>query len=534
MAGVTDSASESDSRSHPLRLDDISTADNPTRTTTTLTVAGLIGMCMIAASGALVGPYGPTGSTLERRVTDVLPVGTAGTVLGTILLVLGLVLVFGAWILVGLALRKGAPLRPLIRMSVLWSLPLIVAPPLYSRDVYSYAALGKMVSHHLSPYHGGPARLGVSSFVPPVSSVWLHTRSPYGPVFISLASMATRLAGTSVVNAVILLRLLEVLGLVLIALGLPTLANAAGKDPARAIWLGICNPLVLVHFIGGAHNDALMVGLIVCGLALTYAGRPYLGVVACTLAAAVKAPGAIAVLFVVIHVLRATPPESRRKVLLRLSGVGAAVFLLATVVTGLGWGWIAALGVPGSTHVLLTPTIVLGRIASPILGRTVASAGATVVGYIALVVGLTYLVWRAPVLGTTRACGLALALLVVAGPIVLPWYALWAVVVLAPAGRRIERGFAILASVVLTLALEPSGAAMPDLMLILMVVALAAVAASINLPSVRRWIRNELAPAIDEYRQLGRLDRIPAIAVRILASSRPTRRRRGVPSLHPS
>src|SRR5690348_13138359 len=110
--GAKRPASNCESGTHPLADDAISNVDDasqwPTRTTTTLTVIGLIGMFQIAASGALVGPHGPTGSTLESRVSGILPVGTAGTVLGTILLALGLVMVFGAWILVGLLLRKGA------------------------------------------------------------------------------------------------------------------------------------------------------------------------------------------------------------------------------------------------------------------------------------------------------------------------------------------------------------------------------------------------------------------------------------------
>jgi alpha-1,6-mannosyltransferase len=33
----------------------------------------------------------------------------------------------------------------------LWSTPLLVAPPMFSNDIYSYAAQGEMVSHHISP-----------------------------------------------------------------------------------------------------------------------------------------------------------------------------------------------------------------------------------------------------------------------------------------------------------------------------------------------------------------------------------------------
>jgi hypothetical protein len=489
----------------------------PKNSTAALTLMGLVGMSSIATAAAFVGPHGQTSSWVERDVESWIPSGTAGTVLGIMALSFGLALVVTAWIMLGLLLRRGASLRPLVRIAALWSVPLMVGPPIYSRDVYSYAALGDMVNHHLSPYHGGPALLGSSRFVLPVSSVWLRTPSPYGPLFLSLASAAVRAAGNDVVRAVITLRLLEVLGMALIAVSLPTLANAAGKDPARALWLGVCNPLVLLHFIAGAHNDALFVGLIVGGLALAYSNRPALAVVASILATAVKATGAIGVAFVIVHAVHASTNGTRLRTLFRLTTLGAAAFVFATWVTGIGWGWIGALSIPGSTHVLLTPTLALAQVISNVVGHNALVLTVTgALGYLIMGAGIAFLLWRAPVLGTTRACGLALALVVAAGPVVFPWYALWAVIVLAPAGRRIERGYAIFASVVLTLVLEPSGSAMPNIVLIAAVALLAAVAIATALPPVRRWIRNELARSIDEYRTSGQRDHLIGLARRAL------------------
>jgi hypothetical protein len=94
---------------------------------------------------------------------------------------------------------------------------------------------------------------------------------------------------------------------------------------------------------------------------------------------------------------------------------------------------------------------------------------------------------------------------VACGPIVLPWYALWPVVVLSAVGRRIERGFAIFASVVLAITLEPSGSVMPDAVLMSAVVVMALVVIAIAYRPTRRWIRGDLASAIDHYRSLGRL-----------------------------
>jgi alpha-1,6-mannosyltransferase len=363
------------------------------------------------------------------------------------------------------------------------------------------------VSRHISPYSHGPASLGASSFLAPVSHAWLTTPSPYGPFFLRLANVAVRLSGSSVVNAIMILRLFEVAGVVLIAVSLPRLAKAAGKDPARAVWLGVCNPLVLFHFIGGGHNDALMIGLIVAGLALaTTANRPVLGVLLCVLAATIKVPAIIPAGFIILDSARRAPAEKRVAVFAKLSAVGSVGFVAVAWACNLGWGWVGALGIPGTNRTLLTPTTFLAHWIAHVTGHEtevlnlVRTAGA-----ITTVVGVAYLLWRAPKIGTVRACGFALALVVALGPIVLPWYVLWGLIVLAAVGRRIERGFAIFASLVLSIVVQPSGSSMPDVVLMLAVVVLTVLAIAIAWRPVRRWIRTDLAFAIEEYRRRGRI-----------------------------
>jgi len=51
-----------------------------------------------------------------------------------------------------LKLHPGSSLKSLWWMLLVWATPMIVAPPLFSRDVFSYAAQGEMSSYHLSPY----------------------------------------------------------------------------------------------------------------------------------------------------------------------------------------------------------------------------------------------------------------------------------------------------------------------------------------------------------------------------------------------
>ena len=48
----------------------------------------------------------------------------------------------------------------------------------------------------------------------------------------------------------------------------PLLARSLKHDPAHAVLLGAGSPLVLLSLLAGDHNDALMVGLLVAGLAV--------------------------------------------------------------------------------------------------------------------------------------------------------------------------------------------------------------------------------------------------------------------------
>jgi len=143
----------------------------------------------------------------------------------------------------------------------------------------------------------------------------------------------------------------------------------------------------------------------------------------------------------------------------------------------MGWGLGRALGVPGVNARCSRPARSSRHFVSMAVGHD-----ATVTEVLALALPVAHGDRRGlpdlarPEIGTVRACGLALALVVALGPIVLPWYALWALVILAAGGNTSERGYAVLASLAFLIVLEPSGSAMPDLMLMIILVVLAAAA----------------------------------------------------------
>ena len=244
----------------------------------------------------------------------------------------------------------------------LWFAPLVAAMPLYSRDLYSYAAQGLLWDQGLSPYDHVVRELD-SPWRGSTAPTWLDSSTPYGPVWLLLARAVAAVSGELWV-ALLLLRLLAVVGVVVLAWAVPDVARRLGWSPVRAIWLGVAVPLVGAHFVGGAHNDALMVGAVLGGLALALRGRFAVACVVIALGAMVKVTAVIALPFVAIlwarHVASARASGTDGTAYARwgdvvragaLTAVCAGVpMVLGGVVTGLGFSWLNPTGTPGKNE----------------------------------------------------------------------------------------------------------------------------------------------------------------------------------------
>jgi alpha-1,6-mannosyltransferase len=361
--------------------------------------------------------------------------------LGIALATAGMLVLVAAWWRVG---RHGPPVRWTVRTTALWCLPLLCAPPLFSRDVYAYAAQGDLFAHGLDPYTAGPAALP-SEWLGSISPTWWDSPAPYGPLFLMLARTAVGLSGGHLLVAVLLLRLAALAGVLLVAVYLPRLARACGTDARTATWLGLGSPLLLTHLASGAHNDALMLGLLVAGLAYAVERHAVAAAALVGLAAAVKAPAALALPFVAVLAF----PRVWRG--LAVAGaVAVAAFAAVTAVSGLGLGWVQALRTPGDSVQWTSLPTGLGLAAGWVLGSrepalTVARAVGTLVALV--VVGLLW--WRVRGRGgdpraVVAACGWSLAVVVLLAPAFHPWYALWALVPLAAStvDGRVRAGLA--------------------------------------------------------------------------------------------
>ncbi|KUO17812.1 polyprenol phosphomannose-dependent alpha 1,6 mannosyltransferase MptB [Streptomyces dysideae] len=415
---------------------------------------GLAGTACLAAGGETSGAL---------PVRELLAPSSAHAALGLVGVHFGVVLLIAAWALLGRLIRRPDPPTPraLLLVLAIWAAPLLLAPPLFSRDVYSYLAQGAMVDAHIDVYAHGPSRLG-GPLADEVAPIWRHTGAPYGPVFLAVASALAGVTRGELPAGLFGMRLVALLGVALMAATLPRLARHSGADPAAALWLGALNPLVLLHLVAGAHNDAIMLGLLGVGLVAALGRWPVLGAVLVTLAALVKAPAVLGLAAVVVLQVRTGRHPARAVLTTTLAA--AATTVAATAVAGTGYGWIGALNAPVSPQNWAL-TSLLGRATRALLehlGSDLAPLAVPVWHAFGVVAAVTavLVIWIRLRPRPVYALGLSLAAVAALGPAIRPWYALWGLFLIAAAAPSTSVRHRVAAVTgVLALSVLPSGGA---------------------------------------------------------------------------
>ncbi|MGL4304574.1 MAG: polyprenol phosphomannose-dependent alpha 1,6 mannosyltransferase MptB, partial [Mycobacteriaceae bacterium] len=259
---------------------------------------GLIASCSICFGSFGSGAIRKQDPLLENLHLSWLRFGH-GLALSSAILWIGVVLMIFSWIcLIKKALDRSESVNELQGTVLLWLTPLLFSVPVFSRDAYSYLAQGALLRDGFDPYKVGPVE-NPGLLLDNVSTIWTTTTAPYGPAFILIAKFATILAGNNVVFGTIVLRLCMLPGILALLWSLPRIAKHFGNNPALAIWLVPLNPLVLIHLVGGVHNEMLMVGLLCLGIALVLEHRHPSGIAVVTVAVAIKATAALALPFLV-------------------------------------------------------------------------------------------------------------------------------------------------------------------------------------------------------------------------------------------
>ncbi len=436
---------------------------------------GLAGSVLLAVAG--YGAGARPGASPFGRLPDSQQLAQPWYVIGLACWSLGLLMLVSAWCLLRRPAYRGAlSTRWVVCTVVLWAVPLLCSVPLASRDLYAYAAQGDLYAHGLDPYQVGPAALP-SRWLAEMSPSWRASPVPYGPLALLAARLAATGSAGNLMVALCLLRLVALVGVLLLAVYLPRLAQRCGVPGGTACWLGLASPVLLLHLVSGGHNDALMLGLLVAGLACAaghrrdgWWARWLPAGVLLGLAAAVKITALLVVPFAVVLVLPALTGGGRFvRATVGVLGAAAAVFGAVTAVSGLGLGWLFALsGTEASVQWTSLPTGV--GMAIGFVLRVLGLPGAVgasqvcrfVAFYLVLPVVLVLLWWPVrrggPVRAVVARAGASFGALLLASPTVHPWYVLWPVVLLAASVRdeRVQQALTVLL-VVLALLVLPDG-----------------------------------------------------------------------------
>ncbi len=287
-----------------------------------------------------------------------------------------------------------------------------LAPPLLSLDVFGYISYARLETiYGLSPYEYVPADVPGDEALAFIDR-WREVVSAYGPLFtLGSLPLGELDYGAAVWTAK------AAIGASVLALAalVARLATWRGIDPRPAVALVALNPLVLVHVVGGAHNDAVMALAATAGVAALLAGRHATAGATMFAAVAVKASAAFIGPFALIG--------SERRLRFILGGALAALAVTAATVVVFGSSPLDSLEIAGDNQRRTS------RYSAPVtIARELGIAGGPVrttmlVLYGLLVAWLLVWTWRGG--DWVRASGWAGLGLLVATSYLTPWYVIW-------------------------------------------------------------------------------------------------------------
>ena len=128
--------------------------------------------------GSLTPAYLPQNSPWWGPMRALRLDSTPAKIAGTFVVVAGILLLVDGWFRLRPAAYEHVKHWAVL---LIWSLPFLLAPPIFSHDAYSYAAQGWMLVNDVNPYEGGPGILP-GAFADQVAWVWRYTPAPYGPL----------------------------------------------------------------------------------------------------------------------------------------------------------------------------------------------------------------------------------------------------------------------------------------------------------------------------------------------------------------
>ncbi len=219
-------------------------------------------------------------------------------------------------------------LRWILLPVLLFSLPLILLPAMWSDDLYVYAFYGRMIdTYGANPLLVPPARFTGDPNL--VGLYWTETTSTQGPLWLLMLGALTAMAGDSMLANLLLYKAADLL-LHVSTIALVWTALKAIR-PEAAAWAAVYygwNPYVLLEVIGHGHSD-IMICVLLAASMVAVTRHWWLLAAACVAAGAlVKLPVLLLLPLLVLARLRELPDLASRIRALASMTLAAAVTAL--------------------------------------------------------------------------------------------------------------------------------------------------------------------------------------------------------------
>jgi hypothetical protein len=345
-----------------------------------------------------------------------------------------LVAVVGFLLVLREAYRGTISLRAVVIMAVVGNVLVLTLPLLFSRDVYSYSFYGRLAGvYHVNPYVHTPVDYAGDALWPLVGPKWVDTPAVYGPLFTTISSAIARVASTPAQQIVAYRTLAVFASLATLAMVVVTTARVRpGRVTFAAAAFGL-NPVVLFLTVGSGHNDLLVALAAISAVALLTSDRELPAIAVLALGSLIKATAALPLLLVIVWCVARAPRERRLRVLASHAGLALAIGLVfAGPYLQIHDPTLGMFELAGHTG-WLAPSVLVGKVVDFVSFSTMgwlARIGFAVV-LIVCVVELARTVAARARAGDAieelgAAIGWSFVLLMLLGPVLLPWYVVWA------------------------------------------------------------------------------------------------------------
>jgi hypothetical protein len=395
---------------------------------------GLAGLVGILATGLLLCMAAPSTPDLRPQSVDALPpivhmagvFGVASIHLRSGVLIAALVAQFFAYVVAVRYAERLSPLAVITTVAAFCAI-VVIAPPLFSTDVFSYQAYARMfVDYGVNPYQHGPTVLQLApgfndGVYPYIGAKWISTPSVYGPLFTLISGLFST---ASIAASAFAFKTIAVVSCAITLTLIWKSARLRGLNPTRAIALFGLNPLVVLYGVGGGHNDLLMAALTTTGIYAVLTRRDRTAGAMVALGAAVKLTGGLVFPFALASASGLGGGLRRRGQV-----IGAAVAAIAVAAAGFAVFGAGLIQMPFTLDRVQNegawqsvPGFITTVLRLQVLGHTVGLLLG--LAFVALTARLLLRVWRGELDWLDGLAWATLTILLTTSSL-LPWYVTW-------------------------------------------------------------------------------------------------------------